>query len=55
MPVQLQCIQCEHYWGDGKCAAFQKGIPLEIWRGDNNHTKPYKGDNDIQFEPIEEE
>jgi hypothetical protein len=27
------------------CDAFPDGIPEEIWRGDNNHTKPYPGDN----------
>jgi hypothetical protein len=32
------------------CDAFPDGIPDEIWRGDNNHTKPYQGDNGIQFE-----
>lgn len=31
------------------CAAFPDGIPKEIWRGDNNHTKPYQGDHGIQF------
>jgi len=32
------------------CKAFTKGIPLEIWQGKNDHTKPYKDDNGIQFE-----
>ena len=37
-----------------KCDAFNE-IPLEIIRGENEHTKPLEGqDNNIVFEPIEE-
>jgi len=38
------------------CKAYPKkeGIPMIIWGGKNNHKKPYKGDNGIQFEPVEE-
>lgn len=32
------------------CKAFPDGIPYEIAYGDNKHVKPFKGDNDIQFE-----
>jgi len=53
------CIFCKHYIIGkqdfekkipGFCKAFPKGIPKDIWLGKNNHKKPYKGDNDIQFE-----
>ena len=41
-----------------KCRAFPEGIPREIWRGDNDHDEPFKGDHGIQFEfaePLETE
>ena len=51
------CIECKHYdWFETEtlaCAAFPKGIPEAILTGDHDHTKPYKGDNGIQFEPKE--
>lgn len=34
------------------CEAFPDGIPKEIWDGKDDHTKPYKGDHGIQYEPI---
>jgi len=37
------------------CNAFPEEIPEEILTGEYDHTKPYKGDNGIQFEPIENE
>lgn len=52
------CMFCRHLRPDGErqCAAFPepRGIPLEIWRGENPHTDPYPGDNGIRFEPAEE-
>ena len=32
------------------CVAFPNGIPSEIAYGKNNHTKPFPGDNGIQYE-----
>lgn len=54
MTISLQCISCKHYWGVGKCDAFQEQIPRDILSGEYNHDEPYPGDNGIQFEPIEE-
>ncbi len=46
------CTLCEHSTSmmSRLCKAFPKGIPHEIWIGENKHTEPYPGDNGIQFE-----
>lgn len=49
---------CKHYQGvEGDephqvttCAAFPNGIPQAIDSGDEFHSEPIPGDNDIQFE-----
>ncbi len=49
------CSKCK-YLKDGinrKCKAF-KEIPSVIWEGENDHIKPYPGDNGIQFERAEQ-
>lgn len=33
------------------CNAFPEGIPMQIWRGDNQHRTPYPGDHSMRFEP----
>lgn len=37
-----------------RCAAYPKGrgIPEAIRFGSNDHTKPYRGDNGIQYAPL---
>lgn len=67
MLIEPNCNKrhCKHFqggvWlGDGEetetiiCTAFPKGIPPAIAYGDNLHTKPYPGDNGIQFEELKE-
>ena len=53
----VSCVFCKNVKLNKKkqCKAFQNGIPEEILIGENDHTKPYKGDNGIQFEPIEDD
>jgi hypothetical protein len=49
------CATCKHLHTDSydppaTCDAFPAGIPDEIFNGDNDHKKPFKGDHGIQFE-----
>lgn len=49
-----KCHSCKHYIITGdiipRCKAFPDGIPMEIFREEVEHTKPYKNDNGIVFE-----
>lgn len=47
-----QCISCKRYRGAGSCEAYPNGIPDKIMTGEADHTKPYKNDNGVRFEPI---
>jgi len=49
------CFNCKHFDIEtSNCAAYSKQIPDEILNGNNDHTKPFKGDGGIRFEPIKE-
>lgn len=53
------CVVCVHLHpmeaGPGMtCDAFPQGIPASIRRTTFDHTKPYAGDNGIQFAPRDE-
>lgn len=37
-----------------KCDAFPRTIPDVIWDGENDHTEPFEGDHDLQFNFIDE-
>lgn len=45
-----QCLNCAHYDGEQKCAAFPKGIPEAVFDDAVDHTVPVDGDNGIQFQ-----
>lgn len=47
-PVCSYCSRLDNTKDRG-CEAF-KVIPLEIWLGDNDHKKPFEGDNGIIFQ-----
>ena len=51
------CMDCKFFNIDVKeknvCKAFPQGIPQNIITGENDHKKPYPGDNGIQFEKKE--
>jgi hypothetical protein len=48
------CGRCKHWRPKVRkcCDAFpiKNGIPLEIWKGEADHTTPYPGDGGIMFE-----
>lgn len=48
----IGCGHCTHLNRDNPltCKAYPDIIPHEIISGEVDHTKPYKGDNGIQFE-----
>ena len=48
------CLPCKNLISSKNrtCLAFNE-IPLEIWNGDNSHTKPYEGDGGIRFQKRE--
>jgi len=51
--IEPMCTDCKHFSvreGKLRCEAFPDGIPDEIFLGGVEHTKPYKGDNGIQYE-----
>ncbi|MCD6017271.1 MAG: hypothetical protein K0S53_392 [Bacteroidetes bacterium] len=51
----IRCINCKNYVGGLICLAFET-IPEEILTGENDHEKPLPNqDNDIIYEPLDEE
>ena len=54
--VNLVCFRCKNYRRfKGGCLAFPNGIPDVIISGENQHSKPLKGQrNKIVFEQMKE-
>lgn len=51
--MSTQCLSCKHFRNTPiTCNAYPKGIPSKIITGNFDHTKPFKGDNGIQFEKL---
>ena len=54
------CMKCKHLIVRKKvkgrfiCEAYPDRIPTEIMLGYIDHTKPYKNDQGIQFEPLDD-
>ena len=56
-PITSQCLICRHFDDDNNrnhCKAFPDGIPSIIFAGIDDHSRPFPGDNGIQFEPLDE-
>jgi hypothetical protein len=48
------CLICKHYRKAQRCDAFPKRIPQGILTSKFDHRKPFRGDNEIRFEPRED-
>ncbi len=57
MSIGIQCPSCKNFFKRKKkfkCRAFKNGIPIKIVTGQFDHTKPFKNDNGIRYDPIKE-
>lgn len=52
------CLFCKHFDQDNQagltCKAFPAGIPADILESRTDHRQPIKGDNGLQFEPVDQ-
>lgn len=51
-PICTFCVHVDPILQNRRCAAFPDGIPMEIWPGRYDHTKPAEGDNGVVFQRI---
>lgn len=59
--IPVQCSRCKHLGARTNkeldrmnCEAFPDGIPDAIYTGEHDHRKPYRDDNGIRFESIDD-
>ena len=52
----FQCLLCKRLRSEEPptCDTFPKGIPVELWSGKISHEKPFRKEDELLFEPIEE-
>ena len=51
--ILSKCLNCNYYFGDGKCEAFPDGIPDKILDNSVEHNKVMEEQiGDYIFEPI---
>jgi hypothetical protein len=48
------CLICKHYRKAQRCDAFPKRIPQGILTSKFDYRKPFRGDNEVRFEPRED-
>lgn len=46
------CMECRHFQGNRRCAAFSGEIPDVIWWGRSTHEEAVEGDHGIRFSLI---
>jgi hypothetical protein len=57
------CLSCRWYvrtpgyhpQAQAVCVAFPDGIPPDVWSGANAHTDPIDGDDDMRWDPVDED
>ncbi len=49
------CGVCKHWRGNGRCAAFPRGVPEKILTCETDHRYPFPGDGGLRYDGPEEE
>lgn len=51
--ARVPCLDCVHFQGEARCAAFPEGIPLDYVRGVLHDTPRGDEVDGLVFEPVE--
>lgn len=56
-PICLVCTRYRREDGEYgfRCDAFPNGIPEAITMSKRDHRKPYRGDNGLRFDPVDDD